>query len=90
MGFEKKQDIFTFQLTSGTLTIDEEDGITAVALLLTAGAGSYTGTKTVNGVVSAAVPLAVDFPITITSEQTKYISDLTIDASAGTIQIIAR
>lgn len=94
MGFEKKQSIFTYELTGGTLTINEEDGITAVALLLTNGAGSYQGNgKLVSGasvVNSIANTLAIDFPVTITSEQTKYIDELTIDATAGTIQIIAR
>lgn len=90
MGFEKKQAIFTYQLQNSTLTINEDDGITAVALLLINGAGSYQGTRIINSVSSAAVPLALNTPVTITPEQTKYIDELLIDASAGIIQIIAR
>ena len=90
MGFEKKQAVFTYVLSGTTLTITEEDGITAVALKLTAGAGNYFGNKNIKTVSSSPISLAVNEPVTISSEQTKYIDELTIDASAGTIEIIAR
>jgi hypothetical protein len=90
MAFEKKQNIFTYTLTGTTLTINESDGITAISLLLTAGAGSYQGTKRINGVVSNAISLVANQGVTITAEQSKYIDSLVIDASAGTIEIIAR
>jgi hypothetical protein len=88
--FDKKQKLFTYVLTASTLTILESYGVTAVALKLTAGAGSYLGTKSLGAINSVAIPLVVDEAVTLTSEQTKYIDELLIDASAGTIEIIAR
>jgi hypothetical protein len=88
--FDKKQAIFTYVLTNGIFTVNETDGITAVAIKLLSGAGTYMGTKMVNGIDSTATPLVVDKGVTISSEQTKYIDNLVIDASAGSIEIIAR
>jgi len=88
--FEKKQAIFTYTLTNNTLTINEADGITCVAIKLVAGAGSYKGTKRIGSIDSTATSLVLNKPVTISSEQTKYIDSLIIDASAGTIEIIAR
>lgn len=90
MSFDKKQQMFTYVLSGTTLTINEEDGITAIALKLTAGAGTYEGTKQLKTVASAPISLVVNESVTISSEQTKYISELTINATAGTIEIIAR
>lgn len=86
----KNQKIFTYVLSASTLTIMKEDGLTAISLQLTAGAGSYSGTRAIGAVNSTPIPLAVNTPVTITSEQTKYIDELIIDASAGTIEIIGR
>lgn len=88
--FEKKQAIFTYTLAGTTLTISESDGITCVALKLTVGAGTYQGNKKIGGIDSTPTALVVNEPVTISSEQTKYIDNLIIDASAGTIEIIAR
>ena len=90
MGFDKKQNIFTYTLTGTTLTINETDGITAVSLLLTAGAGTYLGSKRIGGIISNPIALVVNQGVTITAEQTKYIDNLVIDGSGGTIEIIAR
>ena len=88
--FDKKQKLFTYVLTSNTLNIVESYGLTAIALKLTAGAGSYLGTKSLGAINSIAIPLIVNEAVTLTSEQTKYIDELLIDASAGVIEIIAR
>ena len=88
--FDKKQKLFTYVLTANTLNIVESYGVTAVALKLTAGAGSYLGTKSLGAINSVAIPLVVNEAVTLTSEQTKYIDELLIDASAGVIEIIAR
>ena len=89
MSFDKKQAIFTYVLTGASFTINEEDGITAVAMKLLSGTGTYLGSKTVNGILSTASPLVVDKGVTVTSEQTKYIDSLVIVAG-GSIEIIAR
>ncbi len=88
--FDKKQAIFTYTLTSGTLTINETDGITAVAMKLLSGTATYAGTKKIGNVDSTPTPLVVDKSITVTSEQTKYVDSFTIDATGGSVEIIAR
>jgi hypothetical protein len=88
--FDKKQAIFTYVLTSGTLTISETDGVTAVAMKLLSGAATYAGTKKIGTIDSTPTSLIVDKAITVTSEQTKYIDSFTIDATGGSVEIIAR
>jgi hypothetical protein len=88
--FDKKQKLFTYVLTANTLSIIESYGLTAIALKLTAGAGSYLGTKSIGTINSSAIPLVVNEAVTLSSEQSKYIDELLIDASAGVIEIIAR
>lgn len=88
--FDKAQAIFTYTLNGTSLTINATDGITCVAILLTAGTGTYRGNKRIGNLNSTATSLVVDKPVTISSEQSKYIDNLVIDGSAGTIEIIAR
>lgn len=88
--FGKKQAIFTYTLTGGTLTINETDGVTAVAMKLLSGTGTYQGTKKIGTIDSTATPLVVNNGVTVTAEQTKYIDSFTIDATGGSVEIIAR
>lgn len=88
--FDKKQAIFTYTLTGGTLTINETDGVTAVAMKLLSGAATYAGTKKIGSISSTPTSLVVDKSVTVTSEQTKYIDSFTIDAGGGSVEIIAR
>lgn len=88
--FDKKQAIFTYTLTSGILTINEADGVTAVAMKLLSGAATYAGTKKIGNIDSTPTALVVDKSVTVTSEQSKYIDVFTIDASGGSVEIIAR
>jgi hypothetical protein len=88
--FDKAQKIFTYTLTNSILIIKETDGITAVAMKLISGAGTYKGTKTIGSINSTPTSLAVDKGVTITSEETKYLDEFTIDATAGVVEIIAR
>lgn len=88
--FDKAQRIFTYTLTGGIFVIKEADGVTAVAMRLVSGAGTYKGTKTIGSIDSTPTSLAVDKAVTITSEETKYLDEFTIDATAGVVEIIAR
>lgn len=89
--FEKSQEIFTFTLTNNVLTISEDDGVTAIAIKLLSGVGTYKGTKMVNGLDSTPTALvAGGDSVTVSAEQTKYIRSLVIDCSAGVAEIIAR
>jgi hypothetical protein len=88
--FDKKQAIFTYVLSGNKLIINEADGVTAVAMKLLSGTGTYQGTKKIGTIDSTATPLVVNNGVTVTTEQTKYIDSFTIDASGGSIEIIAR
>lgn len=88
--FDKKQAIFTYTLTGSILTINETDGVTAVAMKLLSGAATYSGTKKIGSIASTPTSLVVDKSVTVTSEQTKYIDSFTIDAGGGSVEIIAR
>lgn len=88
--FDKSQAIFTYTLTAGILVINVADGITAVAMKLTSGTGTFKGTKRIGTVDSTATSLVANDPVTVSAEQTKYLDQFTIDASAGVIEIIAR
>jgi hypothetical protein len=88
--FDKSQAIFTYTLTAGILVINATDGITAVAMKLTAGSGTYKGTKKIGNIDSTPTSLIANDPVTVSAEQTKFIDEFTIDASAGVIEIIAR
>ena len=88
--FDKAQAIFTYTLTNDIMTINAADGVTAVAMKLTAGAGTYKGNKKIGSLDSTPTSLAVEKAVTVSAEQTKYIDNFIIDASAGVIEIIAR
>jgi len=88
--FDKAQRIFTYTLTGSILIITETDGITAVAMKLVSGAGTYRGTKKIGAIDSTPSSLVVDKAITVTSDETKYLDEFTIDATAGVVEIIAR
>lgn len=90
MSFNKSQEIFTYVLNGSTLTITQDYGLTAVALLLKSGSGAYSGSRTIGGIASTPIPLGINIPLTITSEQSKYIDELLIDGSGGVIEIIGR
>ena len=91
MAFDNKQEIFTKVLVSTTFTVTEEYGLTAVAIKLVSGSGTFKGNKRIANDTSDAIPLVVNEPVTVTSEQTKYIDSLIIDCSGGgQIQIIGR
>lgn len=85
-----KQKIFTYVLSGSILNISETFGVTVVALKLTAGSGSYTGTKFLGSLSSAPIPLTINEGTTISADSSKYIDELIIDATSGTIEVIAR
>jgi hypothetical protein len=90
--FDNQQKIFTNVLTNGLITIQEEYGVAVVAIKLISGVGFYQGTKSLGGAIpSTPIPLAVEKPVTISADSTKYIDGLIIDCQAGgVIEIIAR
>lgn len=88
--FEFKENIFTYVLTGGVLNINSEYGVKVVAMKLTAGAGTFSGTMKLGSVNSAPINLVVNQPVTVDAGN-GYIDSFTIDClGGGTVEIIAR
>lgn len=87
-----RSDIFTTELTDGTLTIIESYGVKAVSVYCsTETAGSVTGTRRLGNIASSAIEVAEEETFTVAAIDGEVITDLTIDAPAGcTLKIIAQ
>ena len=81
--------IATITLSSKTLVIDADDGLTFLSVKATAGTVTITGTRKIKGEASTAQPLAIGSVASIASKNGLPIGDFTIDASAGTAELIA-
>ena len=81
--------IFTYVLVNGTFTIDASMGVWVVAMKLVAGVATFEGSLKLGSTPSAPISLAMNDPVTI-GVSGQAIDSLIIDASAGTVQIIAR
>ena len=90
MSFAGKQAIFTRTLVNETLTINENFGVTVVAMKLLSGTATYTGTKSLGGFVSQPINLNINEGVTVSSDSSRFIDEFIIDASAGTVEVIAR
>lgn len=83
--------IWTKNLTSGSLEITKEMGLTLVSImLLSGGSGTISGSATVGGQNSDAAALVENVPITFSSSGNYPLEGITITNSSGTIQIFAR
>jgi hypothetical protein len=82
------QNIFTYQLSAGTLIIDTTYGLTAISMVLTSGTGSFTGLLVLNnGVMSTPIDLVLNQPISIPSSSGAPLNNLTI-TTTGVVSII--
>ncbi len=88
--FDMSENIFSYVLTNGSITIVKEWGVRAICVKLISGAGSVLGSMKLGALSSAAVPLVVNDPVTISVDESNYIDGLTIEAAAGVINIFAR
>ena len=80
---------WTYQLINSTLLIDETFNLKNISIELVAGGGSFTGELTAGVLASAPMPLYLNKPVTLTSGGYNNISGITIDASGGTVNIVA-
>jgi len=80
--------VFTYVLTNDIFDIVAEYGVTAVAMELIAGTATFEGSLKLGSVDSAPITLTIGDPVTI--GQSQAIDRLTIDASAGTVNIICK
>lgn len=90
MAIESK--VWTYQLSSSTLTIDSSFGFTVVSLLVTSGTVVITGGLRSGGVPSTGMSLVLGQGVTFSSGNNNNIilSGIDIDASAGTVIITGR
>jgi len=90
MAIESK--VWTYQLSSSTLTIDSSFGFTVVSLLVTNGTVVITGGLRSGGIPSTGMSLVLGQGVSFTSGNNNNIilSDIYIDASAGTVIITGR
>lgn len=90
MAIESK--VWTYQLSSSTLTINGTYGFTVVSLLVTSGTVIVTGGLNSGGVASTGMSLVMGQGVTFSSGNNNNIilSGIDIDASAGTVVITGR
>jgi hypothetical protein len=82
--------IFTKVLTGTTLLITSDFGLRSASVVLVSGAGSVTGNLQVNGLTNDPIPLAVGQSVTFGVEGNQILDGLTVDATGGVINIIAK
>ena len=78
--------IWTYELSSDSIYIDDSFGFTVISVLCTTGSVSILGSLTRGGLASAPITLTQGQGITISggSDSTIIISGTTIDATSGT------
>ena len=90
MAIESK--VWTYQLSSSTLTIDSSFGFTVLSLLVTSGTVIVTGSLFSGGITSTGMTLVMGQGVSFTSGNNNNIilSGIDIDASSGTVVITGR
>lgn len=84
------QRIWTYELSGGSLTIDETYGLCAISILLKSGTGTVSGNLTLeNGVTSAPINLEAGNPLTLGGLNGVSLDGIVITTS-GVISIIGR
>ena len=92
MGIGLESVVFTTELRNNTLVITQNMGVQQISIFnASATAGTVTGTRSLGGIVSAAINIAESQTVTIKSIDASVIESLTIVSPAGcTVQIIAQ
>lgn len=85
------QQIWSHELTaaSSPLVIDSTFGLTTLSIVLTAGAGTFTGTLTSGGTPSSAITLVIGESITVSGGGGFLLDGITI-TTTGTVSILGR
>lgn len=76
----------TFTLFGGIITVNESDGIRVISMELLKGVVTYVGTLAIDGNASNPLELVADKPVTIGFDFA--IDGLVIDASVGSVKLI--
>jgi hypothetical protein len=80
--------IFTYTLTGSVLTLIPDYGVKSIAFNLLGGVVTVVGTMRLGAINSTPLTLIDSKPMTISDDN--IISSLVIDATAGSVEIIAR
>lgn len=80
---------WTQVLNGSSLTIDSSFNLKNISIELISGTGNFTGEAVSGGLLPQSVPLYLNKPVTFTTNSVNTISGLTIDASAGVVNIVA-
>lgn len=88
------QKIFTTVLSGSSITLTSEMGLTSVSIVLISGAGSYTGdlnvSDNITAIISSPIDLIINQAINVSSDSGLPLDGVTIDASAGVVNIMGR
>jgi hypothetical protein len=82
--------IFTKVLSGTSLLIISNYGLRSVSVVLVSGTGSVTGDLLVDGLTNDPIPLVVGQSVTVSVEGSQILDGLTVNATSGVINIIAK
>jgi len=89
MGF-KNQSVFTATFTNTSFAIDSTMGLSIVSINLISGSATILGTTSIPGVSNSAASLTVGQPILLKSDSGYTLDGITITASSGVFEVIAK
>ena len=89
MGF-KNQSVFTATFTNSTFSITESMGFSMVSINLESGAATILGTTSVPGVTNSVANLNIGQPILLTADSGYTLDGITITATTGVFEVIAK
>jgi hypothetical protein len=82
--------IFTKVLSGTSLLVESNYGLRSVSVVLVSGTGSVTGDLLVDGLTNDPIPLVVGQSVTVSVEGSQILDGLTVNATSGVINIIAK
>lgn len=85
------QKVWTYELNSSDITIDESYGLIVLSIVLVSGTGYFRGSGLANGIPSQNVQLVVGQPVTISSSSSSTVlDDFYINATAGVVSLLGK
>jgi hypothetical protein len=84
-------EIFTKTIVNSTYTISPDMGFRSVSFVLISGAGTFTGNLNVGADASAALALVLNNAVTLSSDGSNVVGQVTIDTTAtGTVHLVCK
>lgn len=82
--------VFTKTLSGGPFVVTAAMGLYSISIMLTTGTGTVLGTSQVTTNPPSSISLVANVPLNIESRSNAALTGLTIDATSGTILIVAQ